>query len=209
MAHRIGKIQKSRVHQAPIAVTSSAKINLHGSGSALTYDGTGMHHHVLLEVIGGGTVTLEGSNSTGVILDAGAVTAASMSSGQLTINGTNIGAVTILANDTSKAFRNAINAQSTTTGVIAYLDGLNHLKLQSLSGANIVIDGTASGTGSSLSNGTTAASDMIFVPVATATAIGVLSTGDLNSPAYKYYRVGSTHNSEFTVVSFSSLIPSP
>lgn len=209
MAHRIGKIQGTRAHQTPILVTSSAKINLHGLSGPLAYDGTAMHHHVLLEVIGGGTVTLEGSNSTGVILDGGAITAASLGAGDLLINTVSIGAVTILANDSDKALRNAINAKSTTTGVTAFLDGLKHLKLQSPSGASIVIAGASPGTGSSLGAGTTAASAMLFVPVATATALGVLSTGDLNSPAYKYYRVGSTDNSKFTVLSFSSLIPSP
>jgi len=49
-----------------------------------------------------------------------------------------------------------------------------------------------------------------WTPVAVASAAGVLTTGNLNEPAPKYTRVvGAGANNKYTVVSFSSLIPSP
>ena len=49
-----------------------------------------------------------------------------------------------------------------------------------------------------------------WAPVGVASAEGLLSTGDLNDPAPRYTRVkGAGDGNKYTVVSFSSLIPSP
>ena len=49
-----------------------------------------------------------------------------------------------------------------------------------------------------------------WTPVAVASAPGVLTTGNINEPAPRYTRVfAAGNNNKYTVVSFSSLIPSP
>ena len=79
------------------------------------------------------------------IVDNKAVTAGAYSSGQLLINGVNIGAVTVLANDSNSALRNAINAVTSQTNVVATLDGSNRLVLTATEpnyGQQITISGT-------------------------------------------------------------------
>ncbi|MDE3241135.1 MAG: hypothetical protein KGO52_00270 [Nitrospirota bacterium] len=68
-----------------------------------------------------------------------AVGAGSLNSGDLIINGTNIGAVTVTANDSSGALVAAINAQTATTGVSAAVSS-GKLTLTATDGRNISIE---------------------------------------------------------------------
>ncbi len=76
------------------------------------------------------------------VTDSQAVAAGSITAGQLTINGVDIGAVTAVANDSDSALRNAINAVSSQTGVVATVDGSNQLELSAADGRNVVIAGS-------------------------------------------------------------------
>ncbi len=90
------------------------------------------------------------SNSTGVTATAtttltgsAAVTAGSIAAGALTINGIDIGAVTVMNNDSDSALRNAINAVSNQTNVTASIDD-GKLVLTANDGSDITLGGTAS-----------------------------------------------------------------
>jgi len=76
------------------------------------------------------------------ITDAGAVGAATAAAGEMLINGVDIGAVSILGNDSDSALRNAINAVSGNTGVIASLSATQQLILTAVDGRNITLAGT-------------------------------------------------------------------
>lgn len=71
-----------------------------------------------------------------------AITAATLTSGDFFINGTNIGAVTITANDANGALAAAINAQSDTTGVKASVSA-GKLTLTATDGRNISLQATS------------------------------------------------------------------
>ena len=45
MAHRIGRVQKTRVHPAEIGLGQEA-LNLYGGTGPLSYEGLGMHHSI-------------------------------------------------------------------------------------------------------------------------------------------------------------------
>jgi len=68
-----------------------------------------------------------------------AVTAATVAADDIYINGIDIGAVTLLAGDSSGALLSAINAKSSTTGVSASLDSSNKLVLSADDGRNISV----------------------------------------------------------------------
>jgi len=70
------------------------------------------------------------------------VGSATLSSGDLFINGTNIGAVTVSTNDSNGALAAAINAQSSTTGVKATVSS-GKLTLNAADGRNITIGATS------------------------------------------------------------------
>ena len=72
-----------------------------------------------------------------------AVGLATLSAGDLYINGIDIGAVTVLANDSNGALISAINAKSSTTGVTASLDNQNRLVLTASDGRNVSVVGKA------------------------------------------------------------------
>ncbi len=69
------------------------------------------------------------------------VASGSISAGALTINGVDIGAVTVKASDADGALMNAINAVSKDTGVVATHDG-GKLVLTAKDGRDITISGT-------------------------------------------------------------------
>jgi len=73
-----------------------------------------------------------------------AVGAATLSAGDLYINGIDIGAVTVLANDSNGALISAVNAKSSTTGVTASLDNQNRMVLTASDGRNVSVVGKAS-----------------------------------------------------------------
>ncbi|MHA2067608.1 MAG: flagellin N-terminal helical domain-containing protein [Candidatus Thorarchaeota archaeon] len=68
-----------------------------------------------------------------------AITAVTLASGDVYINGTNIGAVTVTASDGTGALLTAINNQSSTTGVTATTDTDGKLVLNAADGRNISI----------------------------------------------------------------------
>jgi flagellin len=92
------------------------------------------------------------------VSDSQAVAGGSYTAGDLTINGVDIGGVTAVANDSDSALRNAINAISAQTGVVASLDGANQLVLTAADGRNIVLAGAdeTGGGVTALATGTTA-----------------------------------------------------
>jgi flagellin len=92
------------------------------------------------------------------VTDAAAVAAGAYTTGDLTINGVDIGSVTTVANDSDSALRNAINAVSAQTGVVATLDGSNALVLTAADGRNIDLAGadTTGAAATGLATSTTA-----------------------------------------------------
>ena len=74
-----------------------------------------------------------------------AVTAASVTAGTLSVNGVDIGAVTVLANDSDSALRDAINGIAGQTGVIATVDSSGLLTLTADDGRNVITSATFSG----------------------------------------------------------------
>lgn len=83
----------------------------------------------------GVTATVQKNVVTGV----SAVAAGSISSGDVYINGVNIGAVTVTASDGTGALASAINGQSSTTGVKASTDSDGKLVLTAADGRNITV----------------------------------------------------------------------
>lgn len=106
-------------------------------------------------------------SSTGVSATVGentitftnAISAATLTSGDFFINGTNIGAVTVTANDANGALAAAINAQSDTTGVKASVSA-GKLTLTATDGRNISLQAT-SGVQTAIGN----SSDLTFTGV--------------------------------------------
>ncbi|MEM1026257.1 MAG: flagellin [Myxococcota bacterium] len=89
------------------------------------------------------------------IAGTAAVGAQSVAAADLLINGVDIGPVAVLANDSDSALRNAINAVTGQTGVVASLDGSNQLVLTAGDGRNITVTATADGeTGSGFDEAT-------------------------------------------------------
>lgn len=74
-----------------------------------------------------------------------AVGAGAVAGGALLINGVDIGAVAVQANDADSSLRNAINAVASRTGVMATLDGANQLVLTASDGRNVNVAGAAAG----------------------------------------------------------------
>ena len=116
-----------------------------------------------------GDTTITYASTTGTA----AVSATNIADGALTINGTNIGAVTVLLNDSDGALVDAINAVTADTGVTASLDGSNQLVLTSNTyEGDIVLGGTASVDGT-IHMGDNSAG------VTEAAATGITEYGDL------------------------------
>jgi len=96
-----------------------------------------------------------------------AVVGGTMNSGDLVINGQNIfdgvinaNPTTVLGQDSDNALVNAINAHSTSTGVIASRDSAGVLTLKAIDGRNIQVATTVNGEAVSNING--AAADMVY-----------------------------------------------
>lgn len=87
----------------------------------------------------GVSATAETTKVTG----SSAISAVTISAGEFFINGVDIGAVTVLAQDGNGALLSAINAQSSSTGVTAELDPAGKLVLKASDGRNIAVDGAS------------------------------------------------------------------
>lgn len=83
----------------------------------------------------GVTATAQANTVTG----SGAVAAGTISSGDVYINGVNIGAVTVTASDNTGALVSAINSVSSSTGVTAETDTEGKLVLTASDGRNISV----------------------------------------------------------------------
>lgn len=81
----------------------------------------------------GVTATTQANVVTGVV----AVAAGTIASGDVSINGVNIGALTVTASDGTGALSSAINANTSTTGVTATTDSTGKLMLTAADGRNI------------------------------------------------------------------------
>ncbi len=75
-------------------------------------------------------------------VDGKAVVSGTISAGQLTINGVDIGKVDVKSSDADGALMNAINAQTSKTGVVATNEG-GKLVLNSNDGSDIVVSGSS------------------------------------------------------------------
>ncbi len=73
-------------------------------------------------------------------VDGAAVASGTIKAGDLTINGIDIGAVDVKASDSDGALMNAINAQTSKTGVIATNEG-GKLVLRSNDGSDVLVSG--------------------------------------------------------------------
>jgi len=74
-----------------------------------------------------------------VVTGTAAIGAIGIDDGDLYINGINIGAVSVLANDSSYALTAAINAKSTTTGIVASINTSSQMVLTASDGRNISV----------------------------------------------------------------------
>lgn len=89
--------------------------------------------------------TAEPNNVTASVAAVGAVNIDS-STNSLVINGVNIGAVVVQANDADGALQSKINDSANVTGVTASLDATNHLVLTAKDGRNITVTTTGGAT---------------------------------------------------------------
>ena len=145
--------QFSTANQSGSAIAKAAAIN----------EGTGDH---------GVTATVEATTVTS------ALTAGAMSAGSLVINGVSIGALTVAASDADFALRNAINAASGVTGVVATVSG-TVMTLTAADGRNIALTGTgvAADPHGLLNGGAVQTAAISVKETATDGSSGILVTG--------------------------------
>jgi len=89
------------------------------------------------------TTNVDGLIVATEVTGTAAVTQATIAQGDIYINGIDIGAVTLLAGDSSGALLSAVNAKSSTTGVSASLDSSNQLVLSAADGRNVSVVASA------------------------------------------------------------------
>jgi flagellin len=118
--------------------------------------------------------TALGSYSRATVTGVAATTLTAITAGDLTINGTSVGAVAASASATERAgaIRDAINSVAGTTGVYAVNDTATTVTLSSTSAITIAMSGT----------GTTATTGLTAATTATATVTG-FSTLDISTVA--------------------------
>ncbi len=95
-----------------------------------------------VNAVRGVTTVLADANSN-VVTGANAIAAVTIRGGDLAINGVDIGAVDVLANDGSGALVTAINAQRDSTGVTASVNSENKLVLTAGDGRNVAVRSNA------------------------------------------------------------------
>ncbi|MCL5062009.1 MAG: hypothetical protein M1443_02210 [Nitrospirae bacterium] len=114
-----------------VAASGSDVANYNGQSSALA-------KAVAINAIKSNTqVTATTQKNT--VTGSSAVVAGSIASGDVYINGVNIGAVTVTASDSTGALVSAINAQTSSTGVTASTDANGKLVLTASDGRNISV----------------------------------------------------------------------
>lgn len=90
-----------------------------------------------------GTTNVTGTANANVVTGTSAITAVTIRSGDLVINGVDVGAVSVLANDGSGDLVAKINSLSSSTGVTAAVNTDNKLVLTATDGRNITIRSTS------------------------------------------------------------------
>ncbi|MFQ5455998.1 MAG: flagellin [Nitrospirota bacterium] len=98
---------------------------------------------------------VSGDARANIITASTAITAGTISAGDVYINGIDIGAVTVTASDSTGALVTAINNVSSSTGVTASTDSNNKLVLTASDGRNITVSTEASGDFTTLGIDTT------------------------------------------------------
>ncbi len=125
---------------ASTAVSGTDVLNYNGESSAIA-------KAVAINAVRGNS-GVSGTALANTVTGGGAVAAGTINSGELYINGTNLGAVTVAANDSTGALVSAINAVSSSTGVTAETNTDNKLVLTAADGRNVAIttkDSTVTG----------------------------------------------------------------
>lgn len=90
-----------------------------------------------------GSTTVTGTANSNVVTGTTAITAVTIRSGDLAINGVDIGAVSVLANDGSGDLVAKLNSLSASTGVTASVNTDNKLVLSAIDGRNVTIRSTS------------------------------------------------------------------
>jgi flagellin len=111
--------------------TATAVNNYNGESSAIA-------KAVAINAIKGNSGVLATAQKN-VVTASSAISAQTLASGDVYINGTDIGAATILANDSTGTLATAINSKTTDTGVSASIDVTGKLTLTATDGRNITI----------------------------------------------------------------------
>lgn len=86
------------------------------------------------------TTGVTGTADTTTVTGSVAITAVTLAAGDFYINGVDIGAVTVTANDGNGALTAAINGQSSRTGVTALVNNAGKLVLSAKDGRNVTVD---------------------------------------------------------------------
>ncbi len=114
-----------------VAVSGSDVLNANGQSSAIA-KAVAINE---VKTQSGVTATAQANTVTGT----SAIAAGSIASGSMYINGVNLGAVTVTANDGTGALVSAINDITSSTGVTASTDTDNQLVLTAADGRNIAV----------------------------------------------------------------------
>ena len=132
--------------------TTSASIatNLFLSATYATNGGTTVLYNGQSSAIGKaaavnavrGTTNVTGTANANVVTGSSAITAVTIRSGDLVINGVDVGAISVLANDGSGDLVAKLNSLSASTGVTAAVNTDNKLVLTATDGRNITIRST-------------------------------------------------------------------
>ena len=169
--------------------TTNANTTAHSSGSAWAKAAQINSVETTTGVHATAETTFTGSAAiTGGSLVVGAA--------ELIINGVNIGDVTFSANDSDGSLRNAINAKSNETGVVASLDE-GKLVLTSSDGSDITTGAGTADTDATLHLGTTTAAIFNSGKVTLTSASAVTVSGTVTDSGFTAttYSVGNPANS--------------
>lgn len=173
----------------PTASTSSStgvRINGYNASGNLTAQGSDM-----LSAKGIAAAANMMTETTGVTATAtnewamtNSVSAGTIATGGLVINGVDIGNVTVKANDADGALVSAINAKQSDTGVTAEVSATGILTLTAADGRNIQISNTSGTNSSVLLNGGTTVENTSRVNIAGDAADGTTFAFNLDGVAF-------------------------
>ena len=163
-ANTLGTTAQTTVDTTGAALTGNLAIN----GQAIRATAAGDDNKSTANAAGSAIALAKAVNeqagTTGVTATVGetsvtgaAAAGGTLASGDIKINGVNIGAVTLTAGDANSALSTAINAVTGQTGVTATVSDAGELVLTATDGRNVDVQssGVAATTASGLSSGTT------------------------------------------------------